>query len=98
MKKEFIFKREDGTRHRIDIEFLLNHKGYFYRVSVYVCPSGKRTFKKIDVTDDYIFRGLPFGGKERAEFELNEFLKYVTKSEIMACKLDTWQALKPEFV
>lgn len=98
MRKSFEFKRIDGKRCQIGIEFLFIRERPYYRVSVSVCEPKKRTFKQIDVTDNYIYRGLSFGGKEREEFVMNEYLKHVSTAEILHCKIQVWEMLNPSLL
>ena len=53
MKKEYIFKRENGSKVRLHVEFLiLSSREFLYRISVYICKPNKRKFLKIDITDN----------------------------------------------
>lgn len=96
MKTETILNRADGSKIKISCTFNYNHTGYNYRISISKCEPRKRLFKVINVTDDYQYRLLPFGGPERSKFELNEYLKHVTVEEIQSAKILTWNTLKPE--
>lgn len=97
MKHEKIFKREDGSKVNIDIDFWSEGftNKFTYRVSVSTCEPKKRTFKYVNDTDDYNWRRL--NHEQRKEYEMKNNLEYVTKEEIQETALELWNKMKPTF-
>lgn len=94
MRKEYILKRDNGSRVKIVAEF---GEGYYsgigYRTSVYTCEKGKRTWKPSFDSDCYKYRGLNM--EERKRFRHQSQYDYVTEEEIHNTKVMLWESLKP---
>ena len=97
MKHEKIFKREDGTKVNISVNFWVDSIGdkFTYRVSVSTCEPKKRIFKYVNDIDDYTWRRL--NTEQRAECTMNRNLEHVTKEEIQEVVIELWEQMKPSF-
>lgn len=96
MRSELIIQRTDGSKIKIEVTIYVNADTR-YNISLWTCAHRKRTWINISVTDDYRYRNLKFGSKERDDYELNEYLKHVTIEEIQEAANILWVKLKPNF-
>lgn len=98
MRYEHIIKREDKSHVKVEVRFSADrytgNKGE-YAVEIYHKAPKKRTWVGFN-TDDYTWRGLPFGSQEREDYEMTWKLKYVTEEEIREAKELCWLSFKPE--
>lgn len=95
MRHEKIFKREDGSRVRVNIEFRADwsySKPEWY-FSVDTCEKGKRTWVPACNGDDYFFRKLTMA--ERAKAVREESLKRASIDEVKLAMLELWDRLRP---
>ena len=91
-----IIKREDGSKVKLEIEimFLNNGKNIHYSVFIYTCAKNKRKFTEIN-TDYFKYVGLNI--EELKLKAKEEYIKYVTKKEIMnECEV-AWNKAKPNW-
>lgn len=95
MKTEMLLSRANSTRVKIIIELLVGYDKPQYKTFVQTCEARKRTFRQIDITDNYIYRKLPFNSAEREAMYLDELLKHVTVQEIHAAKIQLWKLIEP---
>lgn len=97
MKHEKIFKREDGSKVNIGIDFYPESftNKFTYRVSVSTCEPKKRAFRYVNDTDDYTWRRL--SSEERKTYEMKKNLEHVTKEEVQETAIELWQKMKPDF-
>jgi hypothetical protein len=94
MRHETILKREDGTKISIEVTLWVDMRhDATWRIQVSKCPPRKRTYTYVNNTDDYTWRKLTIPEREKAT--MAEYLKHVTAEEILAAKIDLWNALKP---
>jgi hypothetical protein len=93
MRKDFILKREDGTRINISAS-LSYYRGPEYNWEVLICQPKKRTFKPAVDTDSWKYRELSV--KDRVDFVKMESLKFVTTEEVLKAKRELWNLLDPE--
>jgi len=92
------FKRIDGSRAKIICELTLSYASDIpnYKIQVWFCPSNRRKFTFVDITNNYQYRIFEFNSPERKLMELDENLKYVTAEEMLLVKNKLWQLLKPQ--
>lgn len=94
MTHETILKRSDGTKVSIRVSLWVDiREEYKWDVSVAICAPRKRSYHYVNNTDDYTWRKLSLPEREKAT--MNEYLKVVTTEEILAAKIDLWNAIKP---
>ena len=95
---EKIVKREDGLQYLIRIDAYMDSykRGMIqYRVAVFYRGKGKRAWVSIDKgIYDHEYRKLSMD--ERREYDEMNNLKFVTKEEIYAAKIELWNLLKPQ--
>lgn len=96
MNHEKIFSRPDGSRVKIVASLSLG--GIFkdpikWDYFVLTCEPRKRTWRASVDTDDYGYRRLSM--EDRRKRNESEYLKIVTKEEILAAKNELWELLKP---
>lgn len=95
MKHEKILVREDKTKLKI-IAYTYDYYGDMnYRFEVHICLPNKRTWNTLCSTDDYMWRKLDTAGKKT--YELNKYLEYLTKEEILSCVKELWQKMEPDY-
>lgn len=85
MRKECIYKVEDGRRYRITVDFSTESFGdkVAWNVDVAVCDPGKRKFVPlVDTMDDYRYRSQNV--RERKAYKMNIYLEHVPISWIRA--------------
>lgn len=85
--------RENGDKVMIDARYYDFNNTYIVTISV--CEKGKRKFILKTTSNEFEYRKLPFGGKEREIYELNYQLKFVTKNEILEAKIRCWNLMNP---
>jgi hypothetical protein len=97
MRHDKILKREDGTQFRISVLLFFpsySLKSIEYRISVYFKEKSKRLWKGlIKDIPDYKYRLLT--SEQRAEYDYQNKLRYVTEEEIQEASLELWNLLKP---
>jgi hypothetical protein len=96
MNHEKIFTRSDGSKVKIVVSLYMG--GLFkdpikWDYFVMVCQPRKRTWRAFADTDSYEYRALSMADRRKRN-EL-EYLKIVTKEEILAAKTELWELLKP---
>ena len=92
MKHTEVFRNVDGSRVQIDCSFTVHSDKPEYRIEIWTCGKGKRTFEHFNI-DSYEWRRLDFG--KRAEYKYQEQLKHCTQEQIDEVKMKLWQKLKP---
>lgn len=95
MNHEEVFKRPDGSKVMIRVNFWLNNIVPNYDITVYKCEKGKRTWRGTIDTDDYKYRSL--SPDDRKTFRREKILEFVTKDEILQASSVIWNKLKPVF-
>jgi hypothetical protein len=96
-KHEKIFKREDGTQYKIEVEIIVDRiDGIEFRHWVTTKEKNKRKWKNIvdKYSDDWELRKLSW--EEKQEHYKNTFLQYVTAEEILNVKLELWKNIQPK--
>lgn len=94
MKLEKIIKREDGSRVRIIASIYNSYQKIKYETCVHICEKGKRTWRGVYDTDNFMYRRL--NTEDREKFILEAQLKAVTEDELFDAKLDLWNMIRPE--
>lgn len=64
-----------------------------WKITIAKCPARKLSYTYVNNTDDYTWRRLSMEDREKAT--MAEYLKHVTAEEILAAKIDLWNAIKP---
>lgn len=96
MESELIFKRDDGSKIKIAVNlYLPSFHDPEYRVGIFTCAKGKRSWVYQDCTNHYAYRELKFGSKEREEYEHKFHLSFASEDEIQKAKTALWEKLKP---
>lgn len=80
MQVEEIFKREDGSKVKVNVRISIDFRDVYRDIEVSVCPKGKRTFNNVHSTDDYSWRAL--NKEDRQKAILSVQLDYVSVGEI----------------
>jgi hypothetical protein len=94
MRHEKIVKREDGVELKITASLFVDFSGIKYCIeNVTIRHKGKRKWDNAISKDDYSYRRIPFA--ERPDYELNQYLKFVTMQELNDAKNELWQLIKP---
>lgn len=94
MTHETILKRADGTKISIHVSLYVdNRNDCIWKVTVAICHPRKRSYSYVSKGDDYSWRRLSMEDREKAT--MAEYLKHVTAEEILAAKIDLWNAIKP---
>ena len=95
MKHEKIIKREDGTKHKIYVNFYVEsfRNEMDWRVEVYKCGPRKRNYGSVVDSDHWERRKLSM--EEREKYDMEIYLQHVSADEIHQAKLELWQMLKP---
>lgn len=87
MKVEKIFKRYDGSKIKLIVEFFTTNYSSDpakYKVEVYKCAPNKRTYYNVIDSDDYRWRDLSM--VERSIANMNKSFEYITRQELQkAC-------------
>ena len=98
MRHEKIVKREDGTQYQICVNAYLDSyrsESMQYRIDVYCKQKGKRKWLNVEKEiHDNEYRRLSLD--KRREYDDNNNLRFVTKEEIYAAKIELWNLLKPQ--
>lgn len=94
MRHEIILVREDKTKLKITASSFDCYGQIKYRFKVDICLLNKRTYSCLCSTDDYQWRKLDTMGRQN--YEMNKYLEYVTKEEIMYCVTRLWETMKPD--
>jgi len=96
MRYEKIFKRENGSRVKIDVSLYVDwsDKKPDYDFSVYTCGANKRTWINPHSIDDYMWRKL--GTVERKKYEIEKYRPFITESEINEAMVEAWNTLTPK--
>ena len=98
MRHEKIVKREDGTQYKICVNAYLDSyrsESMQYRIDVYCKQKGKRKWLNVEKEIyDQEYRRLSLD--KRREYDDNNNLRFVTKEEIYAAKIELWNLLKPQ--
>ena len=97
MRIEKVFKREDGTKIKIDAYVWLGsgRDEVNYVWDVRKCEPRKRTWKEVYNFDgDYIWRAMDLA--ERRETTVKKYLEFVTKEEVNESLNELWEKLKPK--
>lgn len=96
MKREKVFKRENGTQYQIMVELHIDsiRESSQWKVQCWCRDKGKRNWLSLpDTLHDYAFRALSM--EEREKHRNNNILRFVTAEEIMSVKLELWNLIKP---
>lgn len=98
MRHEKIVKRDDGTQYQISVNGYLDSyisESMKYRVHVYYKQKGKRKWMNVEKEiSDREYRRLSMD--KRRDYDNDNNLRFVTKEEIYAARIELWNLLKPQ--
>jgi len=91
-----ILRRGDGSRVSITVEVsTVIYSGSFkYKVDVYTCQKGKRTWLRSYDSDNYLYRRMDTN--ERLNYIKESQLKIVSEEEILETMNKLWATMRPE--
>lgn len=96
MRHEEIINQTDGSKIKAIVNTYDNGHKNSYRIELYKCDKGKRTFNLAYDNDSYTFRKLTM--EERAESIKSAIISILGKEMYNAVLLNAWQQLKPELL
>jgi len=96
-KHEKIYKKEDGTQYKIEVDLsLTNYIGveHEYNITLRMRLKRKRVWKELtDTLSDWEFRTLSMEDRRIHVYE--NIKRHVPENVIRTAKLELWQKLKP---
>ena len=91
------FKKEDGTRVRVQLYMFFEYKDIRYRISdIRYCEPRKRTWKSLEASfrNNWEYRQL--NQNERQEYEIEKYIAFVGKDMLKEMIMSAWELLKPD--
>ncbi len=91
------FKKEDGTRVRVQLYLFFEYKDIRYRIyDIRYCEPRKRTWKSLEVSfrDNWEYRQL--NQNERGKYEIEKYVAFVGKDMLKEAIMSAWELLKPD--
>lgn len=94
-KSSTIFKREDGSRVKIEVSLVSNNQDMKYKVKILHCEANKKVFK--DFTSKNLFRYQKADNSDKQKLLEEHALSLgVTKEEIEISAHNLYLSLKPK--
>lgn len=93
MRHEKIFKRADGSKVKIDVNYYHDYNRSAWSFTVCLCAPKKRTWKNAVNTDAYMYRSLSH--EDKLAYRARQKFEHVTKEEVLSVMLELWQNIKP---
>jgi hypothetical protein len=97
MLHEKIFKREDGSRVKIEVVVTITwsrSEKPVYRYLVRLCEPKKRTWKPVE-NFGYNYKWRAMSIPDRGKYQIKKYLEHVTKEEMLETALEAWELMKP---
>lgn len=91
------FRKQDGTRFRVQLYLYLNYKDIQYRVyDIIYCEQRKRKWKsyRTSFSDRYEYRQL--NQDDRMKYEIEKYIEFVGNDKLKEAIISAWEALKPD--
>ena len=91
------FKKEDGTRLRVQLYLYLDYKDIKYRISdTRYCEPRKRTWKSLETSfrDNFDYRQLK--QDDRRKYEIKKYVEFVGRDVLKEAIISAWESLKPD--
>lgn len=95
MQYEKIYKREEGQKIRLQINYWHSNYDPVWAINVSTCQKGKRSWVPIVDGNSYSYRKL--SQKDRDKYVIEQALKHLSQDEIETAMIECWQSLKPSF-
>ena len=93
--KSTIFKREDGSRVKIEVALLGNNKEIKYKIKIFHCEANKKTFKDYTGKNLLKYQRADLSDKQKL-LEEHALSCGVTKEEIDISAHNLYLSLKPK--
>lgn len=95
--KSIEFRKEDGTRVRIQLYLFFDYKNIRYRISdIQYYEPRKRTWKSLEASfrDNFSYRKL--NQDERRKYKIEKYIAFVGKDMLKEAIMSAWENLKPD--
>lgn len=93
-KIEKIIKLEDGSKLKVLASVQLRYDKITYRLDVYRCLPGKRSYSYIIDRESFSYRGLSM--EQREGFRLKSCIEAIGEAQVQAIFDELWQSIKPD--